>query len=37
MDASKNTVFMQLLETAGQGSERPKPVLKGQEAVYEWV
>lgn len=37
MDTSKNTVFMQLLETAGQVGERPKLVLKEQEAVYGWV
>lgn len=34
MDTSKNTVSMQLLETAAQGGERPKSVLKEQEAVY---
>lgn len=33
MDTSKNTVSMQL-ETAAQGGERPKSVLKEQEAVY---
>lgn len=33
MDTSKNIVFMQLLKTSGQGGERPKILLKEQEAV----
>lgn len=30
----KDTVFLQLLESAGQGGGRPKLVLKEKEAVY---